>query len=266
MACNLLDSDEGLNPPCSALAFPLREYLLFRSLGLGRREPLSHYPAAVAHLKQSTRYQSRSLPRPARELATFLAAVAIVIDLVLLAIGRTTGAMGGSGQSGEAWKEGKTVLLLLGLAVLALASRSPGIAVSVVLLALFFMEDWGLTGYRVGSQLPDIFDLAHLDTLVPAPPDSWGEFLALGGLALLTGVTLILSGLYQNPPLRRGSLVLAGLVVLLFAFAGAVDLFADAYPHLPLRSFEELGTLLILSLALGYTGGLLLVALRWPIS
>ncbi|MGH8935442.1 MAG: hypothetical protein ACRDXD_04105 [Acidimicrobiia bacterium] len=56
--------------------------------------------------------------------------------------------------------------------------------------------------------------------------------------------------------LRKAMWVFIGLLVLLFVFAGIVDLFSDAYPNEPLRTIEELDEQISLALIIAYTTGL----------
>lgn len=228
---------------------------------LGLRKP-TPYPATVVRPVNPTPFRSERLPRSAWEVITFVGAAAIVIDVALLAVSLAVDNIG-SGQLGSPWKVGKMLALVLMLAVVAVTIRSPGTGVSVVLLTVFFLEESGMIGYRLGTGVAELLDLTPLETMIPAPAEAWGTFLVLGVLTLVIELTLSFTGANHSPLMRRAGRVLGTLLGLLFAFAGVWGLFAEAFPEARLGIVAEFGTLFVLSLMIASTSGLLRVASLW---
>lgn len=211
---------------------------------------------------KSTPFRSERLPRSAWEVIAFVASAAILIDVALLAVS-VAADNSGSGQLDGLWKVGKMLALVLMLVAVAVMIRSPGTGVSVALLTVFFLEESGIFGYRLGTEVADMLDLTPLEAMISAPAEAWGTFLVLGVLTFVIELTLSFTGAHHSPLMMRAGRVLGTLLGLLFAFAGVWGLFAKAFPEGHLGTVAEFGTLFVLSLMIASTSGLLRVASLW---
>jgi len=220
------------------------------------------YPFSVAHLIQATPLESEKLPRSARELAVFLAVLGIVINFAFFASSLTITEEGGLGLS-DLWKVVNMAALVIMMTVLAFKIRSTGLEVTAVLLTIFFIEESGLLGDPLGTAVAEASGLEGLQTLVPTTASNWGTFLVLGVLTIAIGFGLSLAGDAQRALLKRGARVLFVLMLSLFFFSGGWALFGKAFPQLALADIAGFGTMIILSLMVAYTGGLLRVVIQW---
>jgi hypothetical protein len=235
------------------------------SIGYGAGSPVptpAAYSPRVAPPPRSTPFRLERLPRSAREVITFVAAAAILVDIVLLTI-----AIVGSGpETGgpiAVWKMAKAVALIVMLLGIAISLRSVRLGIAAVLLSVFFFEESGLAGYRFGSALTRWLDLEPLRGFIPVSAESWGSFLVLGALAILVTLVLTATGLSHSPLMRRACLRLTTLLGLLLAFAGVWALFAEASNVVVLSTVAEFGTLLVLSLMVALAAGVFKVVFRW---
>jgi hypothetical protein len=180
------------------------------------------------------------------------------VDLLLWAIERTTPIT----SVLQSWEPVKQGVVVAGLALVTVRIRSGTLGAFTAAFAVIAFEDRAFLHKGIGEWLAEVFDLTPLREVAPASPDSWGQFLALSAFAAVAGGAAVVAILRARPPLRTIAMVLTGLLGLLFLFAGVVDLLADAYPTWPLGRVEEVGEAVALSLALGYTAGLVLIAAR----
>lgn len=223
--------------------------------------PKSYRPATIDYWRSRMPRPGAlwlGLPATARQLAVFVAASALLLDLLLWALERTT-PINSVTQSWEPLKQG---VVVLGLALVTVRIRSGTLAAFTAAFAVIAFEDRAFLHKGIGDRLAEVLNLTALHELAPAPPGSWGQFLALSVLAAVAGGAAVLAILRARSPLRTIAMVLTGLLGLLFLFAGVVDLLADAYPTSLLVRVEEAGEAVALSLALGYTASLMLIAAR----
>ena len=202
--------------------------------------------------------------RRARKVALFAAVGAVAIDGLLLTVDIVRGSpvAGVGGPFLDAWGLVKALLGAAGLLVVAWWARSVGWGMLAGVFMLIAIQDSLSWHGWVGGRMARLFDLAGLKRLVPASTSEWGSFLVLLAVAVVGGAAAIFAW-RSHQSLRRPATVLGGLLVALFVFAAVVDLWGSARPDLPLGWVEELGESLVLSLVLGYVGGLLALGPAW---
>lgn len=213
-------------------------------------------------VEQETRYQLDSFPRSVWELVVFVSISALVLDVILLAIAISDIASGGSGEFPAFWQIVKGSILVLGLGLVAAVVRSFGMAVAVALLGVYFVESWDLAN-GLSELMLETVDLAQFQEFVPASANSWAVLLTMVGLAMLASVVLRISGYRHSPFLAWASKPLNAFIGLLVAFSGIWEFFGEVYGAPVLNVVAGFGTLVTLSLAIGYTVGLVRIAALW---
>lgn len=190
------------------------------------------------------------LHKPARQVAVFVLALTLLVDLLLIALDYEQ--HGRRGISGgyylvDFWDVAKALAAGAALLVAAQRGRSRAIRVLALVFILLAVEDLiGLHGY-FGAALK-----ALSGGLVPV---RLGELIAFVGFGLLV-FGLVWAG---KPPrdqqLRRARLVVTVLLFALFLFTGLVDYFAGHSPT-PLSLLEESGERFVLTVSAAYAAGL----------
>jgi len=205
------------------------------------------------------------LPRLAREVAVFVAAAAVFGDLLVTGLDVDAGSfLAGQGPLLDVWDAGKATAVAAGMLVVAWRARSFGSAVLGALFVLIGIQDQLAWHGRAGRFLSDTFQFDALQRLVPAGQAAWGEFLVLTALAVVGG-TLVWTVRDRWPGFRSARKVLTLLLIVLFGFAGVVDLLGASTSNTTfIAVFEETGERLALSVISGYVAGLVVTVVRTP--
>ncbi len=197
------------------------------------------------------------LSTTARQVAGFVAAVAVVVDLMVLVLEASSGTLvAGRGPLLDVWDAAKAGVLALGLMGVSVWRRSLAIGVVAVVFALVGIQDQVAWHSAMGQTLAGWLDLSFLARLSGAPESAVGEFLVLALLAV-AGLVVAESVWEERLHLRAARNVLVMLLVLLTVFAVFVDLGTAASGNGgAVALVEEMGERTTLSLALGFTAGL----------
>lgn len=201
------------------------------------------------------------------QAALFSLAVAIFIDGVLEAAAMARGgvmSLTGRWDLLGAWDVVKTLLITAALLVTAKRCRSRVFTVLALLFLIIGIEDQVALHAPLGHFLARVLRIDAWSNLWDVSGShKIGEFLVLG---LFGTLAFLLTWTRKRPPLqtlRRARGVLTILLVVLFIFAGVVDLINSIYGGPVWEFIEETGERISLSLSLAYAVGLVSIKEWW---